>query len=137
MYSHNTCHVNRTGLLYGSCTEGNYIRYCLNKCIQTSECTASIRLITCILFCLCGFFNFCFIFSRRCSFYSFQMLLFIKRKNTKIFSKGIKTVKGFSWSAFSCIWAEYGYLIRKYPYSVQIQENKNQKKLRICTLFTS
>ena len=56
MYSHNTCHVNRTGLLYGSCTEGNYIRYCLNKCIQTSECTASTRLITCISYFACAVF---------------------------------------------------------------------------------
>ena len=30
---------------------------------------------------------------------------------------------------FSCIRTEYGHLVRKSPYSVQIQENKDQKKL--------
>ena len=37
---------------------------------------------------------------------------------------------------FSCIWTEYGDLLRKSPYSVQIQENTDHKKLRIWTLFT-
>ena len=43
----------------------------------------------------------------------------------------------FFWSVLSRIWTEYGDLLSKYPYSVQIRENKDQKKLRIWTLFTS
>lgn len=46
-----------------------------------------------ILFCLCGFFNFCFIFSRRCSFHSFQMFLFINRKIQNFFQKKSKLSK--------------------------------------------
>ena len=42
----------------------------------------------------------------------------------------------FFWSVFSCIRKEYGDLLHKSPYSVQIQENTDQKKLRIWTLFT-
>ena len=41
-------------------------------------------------------------------------------------------IRSFFWSAFSYIWTEY----RKSPYSVQIQENTDHKKLRIWTLFT-
>ena len=37
----------------------------------------------------------------------------------------------FFWSVFSCIQTEYGDLTRKSPYSVQIQENMDQKKLSI------
>ena len=33
----------------------------------------------------------------------------------------------YFWSVFSCIRTEYGYLFRKSPYSVQIQENTDQK----------
>ena len=40
------------------------------------------------------------------------------------------------WSVFSCIPIEYGDLLRKSPYSVRMQENTDQKKLRIWTLFT-
>ena len=40
------------------------------------------------------------------------------------------------WSVFFCIWTEYGNLRSKSPYLVQIQENTDQKKLRIWTLFT-
>ena len=44
------------------------------------------------------------------------------------------------WSAFSRIQTEYEEilrrLLRKSPYLVQIQENMDQKKLRIWTLFT-
>ena len=42
----------------------------------------------------------------------------------------------FFWSVFPCIWNEYGDLRSKSPYSVRIQENTDQKKLRIWTLFT-
>ena len=42
----------------------------------------------------------------------------------------------FFWSVFSRIRTEYGELWKKSPYSVQIRENTDQKKLRIWTLFT-
>ena len=45
-------------------------------------------------------------------------------------------IASFFWSVFSCIWTEYGDLLHKSLYSVQIQENTAQKKLRIWTLFT-
>ena len=44
-------------------------------------------------------------------------------------------IRSYFWSVFSCIWTKYGDLLRKSPYSVQIQENKDQKKLRIWPLF--
>ena len=37
---------------------------------------------------------------------------------------------------FSCIWTEYADLLRKSQYSVWIQENADQKKLRVRRLFT-
>ena len=40
----------------------------------------------------------------------------------------------FFWSVFSSIWTEYGDL-RKPPYSVQIRENTDQKKIRIWTIL--
>ena len=40
------------------------------------------------------------------------------------------------WSVFSCNPIEYGDLLRKSSYSVWMQENTDQKKLRIWTLFT-
>ena len=39
------------------------------------------------------------------------------------------------WSVFSCIWTEYEDLRSKSMYLVRIQENTNQKKLRIWTFF--
>ena len=42
----------------------------------------------------------------------------------------------FLWSVFSCIRSKCGDLLRKSPYSVRIQENTDQKKLRIWTPFT-
>ena len=33
----------------------------------------------------------------------------------------------FFWSVFSCIWTEYRDLRSKFPYSVQIRENADQK----------
>ena len=42
----------------------------------------------------------------------------------------------FFWSIFSCIPTEYEDLLRKSLHSVRIQEKTDQKKLRICTLFT-
>ena len=41
----------------------------------------------------------------------------------------------FFWSVFSCILTEYVDLLHKSPYSVKIQENTDQKKLRIWTLY--
>ena len=46
-------------------------------------------------------------------------------------------MRNFFWSAVSCIRTEYGDLPRKSPYSVQIQENTYQKKLRIWTFSRS
>ena len=40
--------------------------------------------------------------------------------------KIVQTRSSF-WSAFSCIWTEYGDLRSKSPYSVGIQENTDQK----------
>ena len=44
-------------------------------------------------------------------------------------------IRSFFWSAFSCIWPEYGDLLRKSLCSVRIEKNTDQKKLRIWTLF--
>ena len=44
-------------------------------------------------------------------------------------------IRSFFWSIFFCIWAEYGDLLHKSPYSVRIQENTDQKNLRIRTLL--
>ena len=50
----------------------------------------------------------------------------------------VKSVQilSFFWSVFSCILTEYGDLRSTSPYSARIQENTEQKKLRIWTLFT-
>ena len=45
-------------------------------------------------------------------------------------------IRSFFWSVFSCIRTEYGELLHKSTYSFQIQENTDQRKLRIRTLFT-
>ena len=45
-------------------------------------------------------------------------------------------IRSFFWSVFSCIRTGYGGLRSKSPYPVRIQENTDQKKLRIWTLFT-
>ena len=42
----------------------------------------------------------------------------------------------FFWSVFSCIRTEYGEIRSISPYSVQMWENRNQKKLPIWALFT-
>ena len=44
-------------------------------------------------------------------------------------------MRSFFWSVFFCIWTEYWDLLRKSPYSGQIQENTDHKKLRIFALF--
>ena len=45
-------------------------------------------------------------------------------------------IRSFFWSVIFCIRTEYGDLHRKSPYSVQILENADQKKLSIWTIFT-
>ena len=45
-------------------------------------------------------------------------------------------IPSFVWSVFFRIRSEYGEIFRISPYSVQMQENTDQKKLRIWTLFT-
>ena len=40
------------------------------------------------------------------------------------------------WSVFSYILTEYGDLRSKFPYSIRMQGNTDQEKLRIWTLFT-
>ena len=45
-------------------------------------------------------------------------------------------IRSFFWSVFSCIQTQYRDLRSKSPYSVRIQENADQKKLSIWTLFT-
>ena len=45
-------------------------------------------------------------------------------------------IRSFFWSVFSCIQTECEDLRIKSPYSVRIQENTDQKKLCIWTLFT-
>ena len=45
-------------------------------------------------------------------------------------------IRNFFWSIFSRIHTEDGDLRAKSPYSVQMQENTDQKKLRTWTLFT-
>ena len=45
-------------------------------------------------------------------------------------------IRSFFWSVFSHIRAEYGQILCISPYSVQMRENADQKKLRIWTVFT-
>ena len=44
-------------------------------------------------------------------------------------------IRSFFWSVFSRIWTEYRDLLSKSQHSVKIQENTDQKKLFIWTLF--
>ena len=83
--SYDTCNVNRTGLLCGSCTEGNYISYFSNKCIEASKCTALTRLIFWIFYFVSAAFLtlvLCFLEDVLCILN--MMFLFIKRKVLKI-----------------------------------------------------
>ena len=64
-----------------------------------------------------------------------EMIIMSLSKNTEhkyvlVFKYGV-----FSWYLFSCIWPKYRDLRRNSPYSVRIQENTDQKKFRIWTLF--
>ena len=62
-----------------------------------------------------------------CTLYSW----FLKRKIHCVKSVQIRS---FFWSVFSCLRTEYRDLRSKSPYSVRIQENTDQRKLRILTL---
>ena len=64
-----------------------------------------------------------------------KVLWFLKCSNTCHCVKGDQ-IRSFSWSVFSCILTQHGNLQSNYPYSVQMQENTDQKKLHIWTLFT-
>ena len=71
------------------------------------------------------------------------LLIFLLQKLMKIFIyctifHCVKSVQigSFFWSAFFRIRIEYGEILYISPYSVRIREKTNQKKLRICTLFT-
>ena len=44
-------------------------------------------------------------------------------------------IRSFFWSVLSCFRTEYGDLLRKSPYSVQIQENMDQKKTPYLDTF--
>ena len=50
--------------------------------------------------------------------------------------KSVQT-RYFFWSTFSSIRTEHQDVLRKFPYSVRIQKNTDQKKLRIWTLSCS
>ena len=64
------------------------------------------------------------------------LLVTLKKMNKSTHCMKSVQIRSFVWSVFSYIQTEYGELLRKSPYSVQIQENTDQKKLRIWTLFT-
>ena len=97
-------------------------------------CESSYRLLI--------FYYFCVKFYHRV-YYRFQFLnrtLREKYPNTEfflvlIFLKSVQ-IRSFFWCLFSFIPSEQGYLRSKSPYSVRIQENTDQKKLSIWTLFT-
>ena len=44
-------------------------------------------------------------------------------------------IQSFFWSVFSCIWTEYGDLLRKSPYSVRTQENTGLEKTPYLETF--
>ena len=72
--------------------------------------------------------------------------IFSKNANiTDVFKKDLKLskrhfvksfqIRSFFWSIFCFIWTEYGDLLSKSPYSVRIQENMDQEKLRTWKLL--
>ena len=66
---------------------------------------------------------------------SLLLWVIVKAVTVKHCVKSVQ-IRRFFWSLFSRIWTEYGYLLRKSPYSVRVRENEDQKKLHIWTLFT-
>ena len=86
-----------------------------------------------------AFSFFCLVFQARRHLFSFwqyakQNFCFIGSVVSHCV-KGVQ-IRSFFWSIFSCIRTEFGGLLRKSPYSVRIQEDTVQKKLRIWTPFT-
>ena len=63
-----------------------------------------------------------------------HLLVFTFTKDSH-YEKSVK-IWSFFWSVFSCVRTEFGFLLLKSPYSVRIQENTDQKKVRIGTIFT-
>ena len=102
-------------------------------CIDVLKIFFPIISFFCYLFCFVLLFFFVFFFCRWCYFLHKFNKVFSNLEN-KHCVKSVQ-IRSFLWSLFSCICAEYGYLRRKSLYSVRIQENKDQKKLRIWTLF--
>ena len=84
--SYDTCNVNRTGLLCGSCTEGNYISYFSNKCIEASKCIASTRSIFWIFYFVSAvFLTLLLCFLKDILSILTMVVVFIKRKILKTF----------------------------------------------------
>ena len=82
--SYDTCNVNRNGRLCGSCTEGNYISYFSDECVETSKCTASTRLIFWIFyFSSAVFLTLTLCFTEDLLNVLKMIFLFIKRKILK------------------------------------------------------
>ena len=68
--------------------------------------------------------------------FSKQIFKSLKINNFHTLFKKCPNTEFFFWSVFSCIRTKYGDLLRKYQCSVRMQENTNQKKIRIWTHFT-
>ena len=72
---------------------------------------------------------------------SFLILLFFDSSTFQVLSGPVNTAwkvsefAVFSWSLLSHIRTEYGELLCKSSYSVRKRDNKDKKKLWICTLF--
>ena len=60
----------------------------------------------------------------------------VGKKSSDKFCMKSAPVRGFIWSVFSRIRTKYGDILRKFPYSVRIRENMDQKKLCVSSLFT-
>ena len=75
--------------------------------------------------------------SKRCYWVVIILCLFYGIWWTRHTMHCVKSVQilSFLWTVLSRIWTEYGDLRSKYPYSVQMRENTDQKKLRIWVLF--
>ena len=132
MYSHNTCHVNRTGSLYGSFTEGNYIRYCSNKCIQTSECTESPRLITCIsYFASPIFITFVLYFHEDVLSILSRCFCSLREKIQKFFQKESKLSKVFPGPHFPV----FGMNTDIYSVNIRIQSKYRKIRTRKNSVF--
>ena len=77
----------------------------------------------------------------KCIFIFLKVLIIFPHFSSNVTAKYVKVVKSrtqshfvksaqirsYFWSVFSCVRTEYGYLLRKSPYSVQIKENTDQK----------